>query len=290
MLTPHAPAKLNILRLSLIGIAASLSVSFLSVPADSQPQPAASPLTYADLADLGLSAPVVAHVRLSKLVRLKGADAANVGPGKTRFYMEADIVSLVRGPSGMPAQVSYLVDLPNDLRGRPPKPAKKSEYLLFASRGNGGELRLSAPDAQIPFNPQQADRVREILREASGNSPPPRISGIGRAFHVPGSLPGESETQIFLQAADGRPISLTVLRRPGEQGQWAVALSEIVDDAARPPARDTLLWYRLACTLPQSLPAQSFTGSAPTEVRAIQADYRLVLDGLGPCERRRPRS
>jgi hypothetical protein len=289
MFTESRTAKRSSLRLALTGIGASLIVAGLSVPADSQPQPSSVALTYADLADLGLSAPVVTHVRLARAVRLKGADAANVPPGKTRFYMEGEIVSLVRGPSGMPAQVSYLVDLPNDMRGRPPKPAKKSEFLLFASRGNGGELRLASPDAHIPYSAPQADRIREILREAYGDSPPPRISGIGRAFHVPGSLPGESETQIFLQAADGRPISLTVLRRPGEQGQWAVALSEIVDDAARPPERDTLLWYRLACSLPQSLPAQSFVGSQPSEVRAIQADYRMILEQLGPCERRRAR-
>jgi hypothetical protein len=131
--------------------------------------------------------------------------------------------------------------------------------------------------------------VRAILREASGAAPPPRIAGIGRAFHAPGSLPGESETQIFLQTAGGRPVSLNVLRRPGQTPLWSVALSEIVDDAAQPPAPDTLLWYRLACALPQALPQQSLADSDAASVRAIRSDYRLVLDRLGPCRRSRQR-
>ncbi|MDQ4087724.1 MAG: hypothetical protein M3177_06920, partial [Pseudomonadota bacterium] len=153
-----------------------------------------------------------------------------------------------------------------------------------------GELQLVSPHAQLPFTPESASTLRSILREAAGAEAPPRITGIGRAFHVPGSLPGESETQIFLQAAGNRPISLSVLRRPGEMPRWSVALGEMVDAAAQTPRPDTLLWYRLACTLPRSLPPQSFAEAAPAEAAAIRADYRLILDRLGPCHRsRRPR-
>jgi hypothetical protein len=102
---------------------------------------------------------------------------------------------------------------------------------------------------------------------------------------VPGSLPGESETQIFLQTADGRPVSLNVLRRPGQTPRWSVALSETDDDAAEPPRPETLLWYRLACTLPPILPRQSLVEAESPH--AIRADYRLVIDGLGRCERKR---
>jgi hypothetical protein len=151
------------------------------------------------------------------------------------------------------------------------------------------ELRLVAPDAQLPYTPALAERLRALLVEASAAGAPPRITGIGRAFHVPGSLPGESETQIFLQTADNRPISLSILRRPGEQPRWSVALSEIVDEAAAPPAPGTLLWYRLACTLPPLLPQQALSEANADEAQAIQADYRLVMDGLGRCTRTRAR-
>jgi len=111
--------------------------------------------------------------------------------------------------------------------------------------------------------------------------------GIGRAFSVPGNLPGERETQFFLLTADQRPISLTVLRRPGEQVRWAVALGEIVEEGAAPPQPNTLLWYRLACTLPARLPEDALSEASPDEVQSIREDYQVVQQGLGRCARTR---
>ena len=263
-------------------------------PSESQNAPASAPIpalapTYADLADLALPAPIAAHVRLARALALKPGEAGAVPPGHSRFYVEADVLSLIRGASGLPARVSYLADIPNRADGKPAKPLKKSEYLVLADTvpGRPGELRLVAPDAQLPFSADRADRIRAILREAEGAGAPPRVTGIGKAFHVPGSLPGESETQIFLQTAEGRPVSVNVLRRPGETPRWAVALSEIVDDAAAPPRPGTLLWYRLACSLPRTLPAQSHADAGEVEAMSIRSDYRLVMEGLGACQRNR---
>ncbi|KAA5569740.1 hypothetical protein F3G50_31575, partial [Pseudomonas aeruginosa] len=83
-----------------------------------------------------------------------------------------------------------------------------------------------------------SQRIRQIARDLVAPDAPPVITGVGNAFHVPGALPGEGETQVFLTTANGAPVSLSILRRPGEQPRWAVALSEIVDEAAAPPARD----------------------------------------------------
>jgi hypothetical protein len=246
-------------------------------------------LTYADAADLALAAPVVAQVRIAEAETLEDAQAAGVPAGLARFYVAAEMVSLIRAPGPLPARIAYLVDLPRDPKGKAPRLKKGTEFLILAApvAGRPGELRLVAPDAQVPFTPAEAERLRAIVRESAGPAAPPRITGIGKAFHVPGAIPGESETQIFLQTADGRPVSLSVLRRPGQTPQWAVALSEIVDEAAAPPASGTLLWYRLACTLPPSLPAQSLGEADADGAAAIQADYRLVLDRLGPCLRNR---
>ena len=253
--------------------------------------PAGPQLSYADLADLALAAPVAAHLRIRGADRLDAREAPNTAPGFHRFLVEAEVVALIRGEGGLAPQVSYLVDLPDDSRGHPARLRRRDEVLVLARRvpSRPAELRLAAPDAQLPYAPATAERLRAILRDAMAAGAPPRISGIGRAFHVPGSLPGESETQIFLQTADGRPISLSILRRPGERPRWSVALSEIVDEAAAPPAPDTLLWYRLACTLPPRLPPQSLSEASAEEARAIQADYRVVMDGLGPCRRTRAR-
>ncbi|HEX9963386.1 MAG TPA: hypothetical protein VGB04_00180 [Allosphingosinicella sp.] len=261
-----------------------------TAPAESQARPATAPSpTYADLADLALPAPVAAQVRVTEAVALKADRAPGLKPGMARFYVEAALVSLIRSPQSLPARLSYVVDLPLDSKGKPPRLRKGSEFLLLAApvAGRPGELRLVAPDAQIPFAPEHAATLRSIIREASSATPPPRIAGIGRAFHVPGAVRGESETQIFLQTAEGTPVSLTVLRRPGETPLWAVALSEIVDEAAAPPAPGTLLWYRLACGLPRALPRQSLAEADAQGGPAIQADYRLVLERLGPCVRSR---
>lgn len=271
-------------------LAAAAAFVLSAQPVAAQAVSAGAPeTTYADLADLALAAPVVAHVRVRDADALSEREAPTVPQGYRRFVVEAEVAALIRAPGGIPARLSYLVDLPNDARGRPARLRDRTELLVLASAvpGRPGELRLIAPDAQLPYSPESADRLRAILREAADADAPPRITGIGRAFHVPGSLPGESETQIFLQTASERPISLTVLRRPGERPRWAVALGEIVDNSAAPPAPETLLWYRLACTLPPSLPRQSVSDASPEEARAIAADYRLVLEGLGRCARNR---
>lgn len=278
-------------RPSLAAVTIAAALAAAAAPADSQVPVQPAP-TYADLADLGITAPIAAHVRARSAVALKDDQAAGVRPGLARLYVEADIVSLLRSPSGLPSRIAYVVDLPRTAKGKAPKLKKGTEFLLLAHpvAGRPGEIRLAAPDAQIAYSPLAAEQLRSILREATGPEPAPRITGVGRAFHVPGSIPGESETQIFLQTAENRPVSLTVLRRPGQTPVWAVALSEIVDDAAAPPQRDTLLWYRLACTLPRTLPRQSLAEADREGAAAIQADYRFIVERLGACTRSRPRS
>lgn len=266
--------------------AAAILCAGLGQAVESQVVSPAPAFTYADLADLAIGAPVIAHVRLRSAERLGAEMAPNVPVGHRRFLVEADVVALIRGAGGIDARISYVIDLPADSR-----PRRRSEWLIVARRvpGRPGQLQLAAPDAQPPYSPETAERLRAILRDSSVPNSPARITGIGRAFHVAGNLSGESETQFFLQTANDRPISLSVLRRPGEEPRWAVALSEMVDEAAAPPAPDTLLWYRLACTLPQRLPGDVLRDSGAEEVEAIQADYRLIVEGLGPCARSRAR-
>jgi hypothetical protein len=81
------------------------------------------------------------------------------------------------------------------------------------------------------------------------------VTGIRDVMSVPGNLAGESETQLFLDTATGDPVSLSVVRRPGMQPTWGVSWSEIVDQSARPPAPQTVAWYR-----PRLLPARATPG------------------------------
>lgn len=281
-------------RLPLPSLCGAL-MTLAAVPACAQQQPpTAAPIiadqgpSYADLADLVLAAPVIADATIRSTARIKGAEATGVASGRTRFYVEADVTALIRAPDGLPSRVGYLLDVAPDARGRTPK-LKKARVLLFARAvpGTAGQLQLVAPDAQLAWAPALDARVRDIARATLAADAPPAITGIGNAFHVPGALPGEGETQVFLQTADGRPVSLSILRRPGEEPRWAVALSEIVDEAAGPPARDTLLWYRLACALPPALPESSTAELGANDAERARADYRFVVSALGPCGRTR---
>lgn len=241
---------------------------------------------YAQLADLTIDSPVVVDATIASTAKIKGTEAASVPPGTVRYYVEADVLALIRGPQAIPPRVGYLLDVPNGPDGRQPK-LKRLRVLLFARpvAGTPGQLQLVNPAAQRAWSPATDALVRRIAGELVAGDAPPAVTGIGNAFHVPGSLPGEGETQVFLTTADNRPVSLTILRRPGEEPRWAVALSEIVDDAAGPPQRDTLLWYRLACALPPALPARATQALEAADAAVAREDYRYVLDQLGPCER-----
>lgn len=263
------------------------------VPGAAQPPVAAAPEPtppYADIADLVIASPIVVDAVIASTSRIKGPEAASVPPGFTRFYVEADVLALIRAPGAVPPKVGYLLDVAPDASGRLPK-LKKARALLFArpAGGEAGQLQLVRPDAQRDWTPGTDALLRQIAKEVVSRDAPPVVTGVGNAFNVPGSLPGEGETQIFLTTEDHRPVSLSILRRPGEQPRWAVALSEIVDDAAAPVRRDTLLWYRLACGLPPTLPASSTASLEPQNAELARSDYAFVIDQLGPCDRPRSR-
>jgi len=253
--------------------------------------PAAAGPAYADLVDLALAAPVIADATIRSATRIKPAEAPGLPANAARFYVEADVGALVRGRGGLASRIGYLVDRPLDARGRAPK-LKKQRVLLFARPVAGApaataQVQLAAPDAQLDWTPALDAAVRRVATQLAAADAPPRVTGVGNAFHVPGALPGEGETQVFLQTEGGRPVSLSVLRRPGEQPRFAVALSEIVDDAAAAPTRDTLLWYRLACGLPPALPEAATRQLSADDRTAAERDYQFVSRSLGPCGRTR---
>ncbi|MFA5989131.1 MAG: hypothetical protein WC803_05935 [Sphingomonas sp.] len=244
---------------------------------------------YADTAGLVLRSPIIIDARIRQIERLKGADAAGAPANKIRVYITADVLALIRGTDSLPQRISYIVDIAPDSRGRLPA-LKKARVLLYAqpAGGSASQVRLSGPDSQREWTAALDTQTRAITREVLDPNAPPAITGIGNAFYVPGSLPGEGETQIFLTTQANRPVSINVLRRPGEARQWAVALSEIVDEAAAPPLRDTLLWYRLACALPPALPSQSLGSASPQNAAEAREDYQFVRRALGPCSTNLP--
>ena len=267
-------------------LAAAACAPIPAARADSRVAPApAPPVDYSDYAGLALASPVVADAIVRGADRIAGAEAPGVQPGFARFFVTGDITALIRGPAGLPVRLSWLADLPLDARGRAAAPKKKSRVLVFARTlpGRPDQLQLVARDGERPWTPD-ADRIsRAVLTEALAAEAPPVVTRVGTAFFVPGALPGEGETQIFLQTADGRPVSLSVIRDAQGQRSWSVALSEVTAAAAPPPARDTLLWYRRACALPSALPAASAVDDVPANAARAREDYDFVIQSLGPC-------
>jgi len=244
-------------------------------------------LTYADLVDLALPAQLVALAEVRKAIRLKPEEAPGLGPDRARLYIEARTLDLLVGDD-IGESIRFLADVPLDARGKPPKLGRTEVIVLGrAVPDRIDELQLVAPDAMVLLTPAREATLRAILTETSRPDAPPAITALREALHVSGNLAGEGETQLFLGTASGAPVSISVLRRPGQPTTWGVSFTEIVDSAARPPLPATLAWYRLACGLPARLPERANISSTLADRRIAAEDYAQVLADLGPCSRKR---
>ena len=257
---------------------------FAAIPKPSPPSPSDA-WRYADVADLFAGAPIVLRAKIISATRIKAPPTPS---GAVRFYVEANVVSLIRGPQAVPPRLVWLVDMMPDSRGKIAKLAK-ADVLVAALpvAGRPGEIRLAARDAQPFWNPTLETRVRNIISSVATPDAPPAITGIASAFHTAGTVIGEGETQIFLSTVTTAPISVSVLTRPGQPKRWAFAVGEIVDESAAPPAPDTLAWYRLACFLPRALPDAAVGELPASDADAARTDYGFVVEALGVCPRTR---
>lgn len=242
--------------------------------------------TYADLADLADRSEMVIRAQIRRQATVEPERAPGLEPGQARLYIEARTQALVAGRAAVGEELAYLVDVPLDERGRVPK-LKDREVLLFADRvpGRPGSIQLTAKNGQLDYSPALEERLRPILTEFAQADVPPVITGVADALAVRGTLAGESETQIFLSTDDRSPVSITVLRRPGQDPVWGVSWGEIIDSSARAPQPQTLRWYRLACALPARLPSSANLARDAEARHLAEADYSFVVQQLGPCER-----
>ena len=247
---------------------------------------AAQAATYVDLVDLAERSDMVIRVEIRRQIVVEPERAPGLEPGFARLYIEARTLDLIAGSSAVGESLAFLVDVPLNEKGKPDK-YKKRQMLLFADRvpGRRGSIRLTGKQAMLDYSPEFEARLRPILTDLAGGNVPPLVTGIGDALAVKGTLVGESETQIFITTEDRSPVSITVLRRPGQPAAWGVSWGEIIDSAARAPSPETLRWYRLACALPDRLPSSANLARDPEARRLAEVDYRFVIDQLGPCAR-----
>jgi len=274
------------------GLALPLALGACAVDGGALAQPAspvaAAQPTYADLVGLAEPAAIVAEVTVRDQVVVPPERAPGVRPGFVRLYLQAQTLRVLRSPSPLGESLAYLADVPLNAKGKPPK-LKKQTFLVFADPvpASPGALQLVQPDAQLPLDPVLEGRVRTVVEQLVARDAPPPITGVRDVISVAGNLAGESETQMSIETATRAPGSLTVVRRPNMAPQWGVSWTEVVDQAAQPPQPGTLAWYRLACSLPRQLQPDDFLQTDEAGRQRAQADYRLILDSLGPCERTR---
>jgi len=270
-----------------IALAAALAVT----PLAAQEPVAQTQMTYADIVDLADKSPLVLRARIRDQATVEPERSPGLAPGHVRLYVEAETTALIAGNVPVGESLRYLVDLPLDERGKAPK-LKKQDVVLFARTvpGRPAEIQLVEADAQFPYSEAFADSLRSVLASLLAPGAPPRVTGVRDALAVEGTLVGESETQLFLDTENDGPVSVTVVRRPNQTPRWGVSWTEIVDQAARPPRRDTLEWYRLACFLPSGLPDEANISRDPRSRTLAERDYALVIEQLGACPRSRPPS
>lgn len=272
---------------SLLAAAAIPQMPALAAPTVST-NGSAPAATYADIADLADSSRIVLRAEVRKVAVVEPERAPGLRPGWARLYIEGRTQALIRGDTPLGQSLRYLVDVPLDSRGKPPA-LKKKVVLLFADSASGptGDLKLTAPDAQLPWSAAAEQQVRDIVSALVAPDAPPRITGVREAIHVPGNLADQGETQFFLQTAGQSAAAITVQHRPGEPVAWGVSFSEVAAAVGDPPRPGTIAWYRLACFLPRALPADVNLSDGPGPRAQAEADYGKVLADLGPCERMR---
>jgi hypothetical protein len=275
------------LCLILLGLSASTSAQ---APVDLPPSFVieADKASYADIADLVVIAPLIVDMTVRNVQKLSAEQSVGIPTSLERVLVEADVMALIRGEGGITPRIRFLLDVPKNAKGKIPKLQKQRMYLFGRQvTGRPGEVQLARPNALALYSTTNDALVRAITKEAVQANAPRRIASVSGAFHSAGTVLGEGETQIFLKTDNDQPLSLTILSRPSQQKKWAVSTAEIIDASATAPQRFTLLWYRLACDLPRSLLSDRVEGASNADITRAQADYKFVIESLGPCGRKR---
>lgn len=236
---------------------------------------------YVDLVDLTAAAPVIVQATIARAERLSDRDSPGLAKGHARLLVTAAVEAAIVAPAAIPAQLAWLWDAPLDARGKLAKRKNLAVLAWIAVPTPDGKTRLLAPNAQQAWTLALDAQVRAIATQVKSGEAPV-ITGVTNGFRADGTVAGESESQFFLAAADGGGATMVVTTRPGTPRRVALSRGDVIDESAAPVRPNTLLWYRLVCTLPATLPSAA-GGADP----ALAADWAAAIASLGPCERRK---
>jgi hypothetical protein len=262
--------------LALIATLAPMAPVHASQPSLSAVQPEPG---YAKLADLVLQGPVIVRATITRTQMISARNAPGLALGMARLLITADVTAALVAPVAIPSRLTWLRDVPTDARGRPPVLRGTTVMAWLEAPAADGKAQLASPAGQLPWSDRLEARVRAIATEAAAKTVPV-VTGVSNGFRVEGNVPGESESQFFLSTSTGKPLTLVVLERPGQSRQISVASGDIIDESATSVKPDTLLWYRLACGLPDQLPIDA-GGNDP----ALANAWISVRESLGVCDR-----
>ena len=262
-------------RIPAPAVAASLALGVALLPA-----PAAAAPGFVDIADLTVAAPVIVQATVARAERLSDKDSPGLAKGHARLLVTAAVDAAIVAPGAVPAELTWLWDAALDERGKLAKRKNMSVMAWIAIPTPDGKTRLVSPNAQQPWTPALDAQVRAIATEAKSGAAP-AFTGVTNGFRADGTVAGESESQFFLRAADGLAATMVVTNRPGMARKVAISRGDVIDESAAAVRPGTLLWYRLACALPRTLPAAAGGGDP-----ALAGDWAAAMASLGPCERR----
>ncbi|MBZ6379927.1 hypothetical protein B5C34_13940 [Pacificimonas flava] len=260
------------------------SATIVTFPLQAQPAVEIPVAATADLAELTLAAATIVRARIADTDEVRAERAPGLAPGFRRLLVEAEVVAVLAAPGAVPGDIRYLVDVPETRRGRAPRLEGEEVMLFLGPEHRPGEFALAHKYGQQSWSGGTDEAVRKLLNNrAQMRGLTLGDAAVTSAFHVPGTIAGESESQIFVRTGEGRPLSLVVLRRPGQAPRVSVATGDIIDPNAPPPERGSLPALVLACSLPESLPGEVLEGSRDAD--ALRADYQAAREALGGCER-----
>lgn len=186
----------------------------------------AAPGGFTELARLTLAAPTILVGKVHAVVRVGRRDAPGLAEGSRRYLVRADVVRAILAPGAVPSRVEYLWDAAS-----PRRPAIDDAAVLLFLRPTPGfadRFQLVAEDGQVADTPSAETTVHRLAAEARDPTlAGRRVTGVTKAFTVPGSVPGEAETQIFLRTTGSEPISLVVVSRPGEPKRYKIGRAHV---------------------------------------------------------------
>jgi len=242
-------------------------------------------ISYDYLASNILESNIIVDIMIKKIKKLSESQTTTVPSNRKRVLIIAEVQALIRGENGINSEIRFLFDAPIDSRGKLIK-LKKRRFIAFGHsiEGRLDFIRLVEPSSITSHNSNVSSQVRSITAAALENNAPQAITGVSSAFHSPGTVIGEGETQIFLDTEFGQPMAISITSRSGEEKRWSVSTSEVIDINANEPLRDSLLGYRLACNLPNGIESSALESSNRDNNLKAAADYRFVREAIGPCK------